>query len=385
MNRKKYDEKPYALSLDWLSFYMTVLPNSPLLINPPFEYLSIDNVALRFVQSQERTHSTRYRAWNNWRSLYEVYVEDYNIGVLGIDHLLVSQLSGQCLMKINNEYFYQSPERIIGYVNRLYEVLCLRWNGIERMDIALYSHNSFVQWYLRNVRYSSVNKVWIVGKPIINGKLIEHEHIDGAKKGIRGYYAPYGDSSITVGAQNKSKHIKGYNKSRDMEPYKVEWLNKHGLDTKQQTVYNTEVKLTRKALYHYSTRANGDIRTKKTVSIDSLEDIFDNDLLATLYKDTFQSIIRIKDKNDREIEYFSFMSATKADCYEIDSYLSTSIRSEKQHRLIEKNIELFTDTNNEIYLHLACEVANKTGDFKYMEHLIMKWGLTHKVPIGLCR
>ena len=168
MNRKKYDEKPYALSLDWLSFYMTVLPNSPLLINPPFEYLSIDNVALRFVQSQERTHSTRYRAWNNWRSLYEVYVEDYNIGVLGIDHLLVSQLSGQCLMKINNEYFYQSPERIIGYVNRLYEVLCLRWNGIERMDIALYSHNSFVQWYLRNVRYSSVNKVWIVGKPITN-------------------------------------------------------------------------------------------------------------------------------------------------------------------------------------------------------------------------
>lgn len=384
MNRKQYHEEPYALSLDWLSFYMTILPDSPLITNPPFEEFSHSNVVLRFVQSQERTHSTRYRAWSNWRSLYEIYVNGYNIGVLGIDHLLVSQLSKQCLFKINNEYLYHSPGRIIGYINRLYEVLHLQWNGLERIDIALYSYKSFVQWYLRNIRYSSINKVWIVGKPITNGKLVEHEHIDGAKKGVKGYYAPYSDSSITLSAQNKSKHVKGYNKSRDMEPYKVEWLHRHGLSGEQGTIYNTEVKLTRKALTHYSTRANGDIRTKKRVSIDSLEDVFNNDLLTTLYKDTFQSIIRVKDKNDREIEYFSF-TPTKANCYEIDSYLSTSTHSQKQHRLIEKNIELFIDTSNEIYLHLAHDLANKTGDSKYMENLIMKWGLTNKIPIGLCR
>jgi len=169
-----------------------------------------------------------------------------------------------------------------------------------------------------------------------------------------------------------------------MEPYKIEWLNRHGLSNEQGTIYNTEVKLTRKALTHYSTRANGDIRTKKRVSIDSLENVFNNDLLTTLYKDTFKSILRVQDKRGHEIEYFS-LAPSETDCYEIDSYLSTSTHSQKQHRLIEKNLELLRDTSNEIYLHLAHDLANKTGDSKYMENLIMKWGLTNKIPIGLYR
>ena len=63
LNSKKYHEEPYALSLDWLSFYMTILPDSPLITNPHFEEFSHSNVVLHPVPNTDRTHSNRYRAW----------------------------------------------------------------------------------------------------------------------------------------------------------------------------------------------------------------------------------------------------------------------------------------------------------------------------------